>query len=126
MKERCNNPNNPAYKNYGGRGIRICDEWLKDYKVFKKWAIENGYTDDLTIDRIDNNGNYEPNNCRWVSNKVQANNRRSNVLITYKGKTQNIKQWALELGINYKTLHRRLTVYKWSIEKALTQKVKAI
>ena len=81
IKSRCFNKNELAYKNYGGRGISICEEWKNNYKAFKKWAYENGYEEHLTIDRIDNDGNYEPNNCRWVNMSTQIQNRR-NVKLT--------------------------------------------
>lgn len=107
MKQRCYNKNNNRYKHYGGRGIVVCDEWNSDFDVFYNWAYENGYDDTLTIDRIDVNGNYEPSNCRWITNLEQQNNKRNNVLLTYNGKTQTMAQWARELNINRYTVIKR-------------------
>lgn len=133
MKQRCNNPKNPAYNNYGAKGIKVCKEWEESSAEFFKWALSNGYTDDLTIDRIDSTGNYEPSNCRWIP--LSENSRRPHVgrkgnnggghffPITYNGKTQTIKEWAKELGINYTTLHKRIRTNGWSVEKAFNTKI---
>lgn len=80
MKQRCSDPGHRAFQRYGGRGIKICTEWLDDFRAFQKWALAHGYADDLTIDRIDNDGDYCPQNCRWVSRKVQSHNMCSNVI----------------------------------------------
>lgn len=116
IKRRCNNPDYCLYKGYGARGIRVCEAWL-DFENFYDWAIRNGYKKGLSIERIDNNGNYEPSNCKWATKKEQARNRRSNKLITYKGETHCVYEWAEILGINKKTLSTRL-FRGWEIEKA--------
>lgn len=105
---RCYKTNNKAYSHYGGRGISVCKEWLDDYENFKKWSLDNGYKEGLSIDRIDVNGDYEPQNCRWVTQKVQSNNTRRNVNITYNGETHNLTQWSKILGINRNTLNFRI------------------
>ena len=129
MHTRCNNPNDKAYKNYGARGISICEEW-NNYETFRIWAIKNGYQPNsksgvTTLDRIDVNGNYCPENCRWVSYKEQNNNRRNNFLLTYNGKTQTAMQWSEELGIKYSTLYARIKTYKWPVQKAFEYSVGA-
>ena len=118
MKDRCSNPNNKAYCNYGGRGIKVCDEWFNSLEKFYQWSMENGYAEDLSIDRIDNDGNYEPENCRWVDRKIQNRNKRSNHIIEYKGKEKPLCDWADEFGIGYSTILRRLDL-GWTIEEAL-------
>lgn len=125
MKERCYNKNKSNYKNYGGRGIVICDEWLKDYKTFKKWALNNGYSNNLTIDRIDNNGNYEPNNCRWATFKQQQNNKRNNHYIEYNGETKTLKEWSEYYNLNVDTLRSRLK-RGLSFEQSIQEKVPII
>ena len=119
IKNRCYNKNDTSYKHYGGRGIVVCNEWKNDFQTFYDWAMANGYSDNLTIDRIDNSLGYSPENCRWATRKEQANNRRSNKLLKYNGKTQNLTQWANELCINYDVLRNRLK-RGWSIEKTLS------
>lgn len=121
-KNRCYNKKCQDYKDYGARGIIICDEWLNNFQSFYDWAIANGYKEGLTIERINTNGNYNPNNCRWATNKEQQNNKRSNRLIEYKDKKQTISQWAEKLGIKYTTLYSRLNKLNWDIERALTTK----
>lgn len=119
MKNRCYYTNNKRYQNYGGRGIEVCDEWLNHFQAFYDWAMSHGYSDNLTLDRINVDGNYEPSNCRWVTLKEQENNRSNNHLITYNGKTQTLAQWCKERNIKYATLERRLNKYGWSIKRAL-------
>lgn len=94
MKSRCNNPNNRQYNNYGGRGIGVCDEWNNSFDNFKNWALQNGYSIDLTLDRIDVNGDYEPNNCRWTDMKTQSNNKRNNVHLIIDGEDHTVSEWA--------------------------------
>lgn len=107
MKRKCYKQNRQDYHCYGGRGIKICDNWLHDFMNFYDWSMVNGYNDTLTIDRIDVNGNYEPSNCRWTDIKTQGNNRRTNVLLTYNGKTQTMMMWAEELNLPYNTVKYR-------------------
>lgn len=123
MKARCVNCNDVRYSDYGGRGIAICDEWKNDFQSFYNWAMANGYSDELTIDRIDVSGNYEPSNCQWATNEQQANNKRTCIYVTHNGKTQTIKQWSDETGINYQTLYSRIVERNWNIERALTKAV---
>lgn len=118
MKGRCSSPSSGCYKYYGGRGIRVCDEW-QNFTPFYEWAINNGYQDNLTIDRIDVNGNYCPNNCRWITAKEQSNNTRRNHYITFNGETKTLKEWAKQLHICHTSLIERLD--RWdSVEDALT------
>ena len=119
IKNRCYNKNYNRYKDYGGRGIRVCDEWKNDFKTFYDWAINNGYNDKLTLDRIDVNGNYEPENCRWITNLEQQHNKRNNKLLTYNGETKCIAEWAKFTGLTHTILTNRILKYKWNPEKAL-------
>lgn len=107
MKQRCHNPNVDCFSRYGGRGIKVCKKWMNSYESFKEWALSHGYRDDLTIDRIDVNGNYCPENCRWATIKEQNNNRRSNVFITYNGEKHNTKEWSDITGIKAGTIRER-------------------
>ena len=131
MKQRCYNPNTKQFKNYGGRGITICEEWndkawsgtkhlSKGYVAFRDWALTHGYADNLTIDRIDVNGNYEPSNCRWITRTDQSYNKRTNNIITYKGKTQTVTEWLNELNISRHAFYDRLIKGK-TVEEALQE-----
>lgn len=106
IKDRCLNKNYAYWKNYGGRGVTVCEEW-RDFEKFRKWAMENGYREGLTIDRINNDGNYEPSNCRWTDQKTQTRNRRSNVPIEHNGERHCLSEWAEILGVPYARLHSR-------------------
>lgn len=120
MKKRCHCETYRDYHRYGGRGIKVCDEWRNDFLIFYNWAINNGYKEKLQIDRIDVNGNYSPNNCRWVTFVQQQNNRRNNRWITYNNETHTLAEWAKKVGINRHALGERLNRYGWSFEKAIT------
>lgn len=124
IKCRCYTKSSMSYKRYGAKGITMCDEWRDNFMTFYDWSINNGYTDNLTIDRIDSNGNYEPSNCRWATYKEQANNTSSNVLVTHNGESHTLAMWGEILGIQPQTLNYRINHAKWSIEKALTTPVK--
>lgn len=117
MRQRCENPNNHAYEYYGGRGIKVCNEW-QEVEPFEKWALENGYQKELTIDRIDTNGDYCPENCRWVTMLVQGNNTRKNRRITYKGRTQSLADWCRELDLDYFRTKARLNSCGYTVEQA--------
>lgn len=120
MKARCFNKNVDAYKDYGGRGIVVCDEWKNDFSAFYHWAIANGYREGLSIDRIDNDKGYAPDNCHWVTSVVQASNRRSNNTIQYNGEEHTVTEWAKILNINPKTIFNR--IYSgWDVADALTK-----
>ena len=107
MRQRCNNPNNPSYRNYGAKGVRICDEW-KEFAGFRNWAMANGYKESLSIDRIDVNGNYEPDNCRWADDTTQANNTTRNRLIDFHGEMLTMAEIARKLGTTYSTIQHRV------------------
>lgn len=124
MIERCYNEKSKSYEDYGGRGITVCDEWKNDIESFRKWALKNGYADNLTIDRKDNDKGYSPGNCRWADVSMQANNRRSNVLIEYKGETKTLMQWCREIGISFSIVQKRLN-YGWSVDRAFSEKIHA-
>lgn len=101
MKQRCYNPNAINYKKYGAKGVKICNDWLNDSRKFYEWSENNGYNDNLTIDRIDTRGNYEPDNCRWVTYKEQNNNTTRNRLITRNGITKTVSEWANYYGVSW-------------------------
>lgn len=122
MKGRCFNEKRKEYKNYGGRGISVCSEWL-DAKTFIEWALKNGYEDNLTLDRIDNDKGYQPNNCRWVSRSDQSNNKRNNRLFTHAGETKTMAQWANDNNLPYYILKKRIDKLGWSFEKAISEPI---
>lgn len=122
MKDRCNNPRCHAYENYGGRGIKVCDEWQNDPKAFYDWAVSHGFKKGLSIDRIDNDKGYPPENCRWANTETQGNNRRSNRCINYLGETHTVKEWSEILKIDYADMKSRLRS-GWSIEKIVSTPV---
>ena len=116
IKSRCYYNKNINYKNYGQRGIAVCDEWKDDFHAFYDWAMSHGYIDTLTIDRIDVNGNYEPNNCRWITHKEQQQNKQNTIKYTINNETHCLKEWCCICGVKYTTVRSRIkrgyTIYK--------------
>jgi hypothetical protein len=119
MKSRTTNENADDFKDYGGRGIKVCIEWADNYQAFHDWAMASDYAENLTIDRKDNDGDYTPDNCRWVTITEQANNRRNNSQIEHNGEAHTLREWARLTGIKYPTLQDRLK-RGWSARKTLT------
>ena len=127
IKSRCYYVNNNRYANYGGRGIVMCEEWKNSYEVFRDWAMSNGYQKDAkrgkcTIERIDVDGNYCPENCTWKTTKEQENNKTTNHFIEYQGEIHTVSEWASILSISYNTLLNRIN-HGWSVERAFTETV---
>ena len=122
MHERCGYEKHPQYHHYGGRGISVCDEW-SEYIPFAKWAFSNGYTDSLSIDRIDPNGCYTPDNCRWATMKQQANNKRTNRIVIYDDQEYTLTELAEKIGMNKTTLKERLNL-GWDIESAVEKPIR--
>lgn len=122
IKKRCYLKTHIHYKNYGGRGIIMCDEWKNDFKIFYDWSKNNGYKDKLTIDRINNNGNYCPENCRWITIKEQGLNKRTNVFLIYNGEKHTISEWSKIIKINAQTICERRK-RGWSDEKIIETKI---
>jgi hypothetical protein len=121
MRYRCNNKNLTSYINYGARGIKVCEEWDKDFSNFREWALKNGYIEGLSIDRIDVNGNYEPSNCQWITIDKQCDNKTNTIRIEYKGETKTLKQWSEILEIPRMTLYHRIFKLGWNIERAFKE-----
>lgn len=124
MKKRCYNTLDSSYPRYGARGIAICDEWLNDFNSFYKWCNENGYKKGLQIDRIDNNGNYCPENCRFVTPKQNTNNRSVTYYIEYNGQKKSVSEWAEITGICRETIKDRIEQLGWTVEQALTKPIR--
>lgn len=120
MKKRCYGAYYAEYYRYGGRGIKVCDEWRNSFETFRDWALSHGYADNLTIDRINLDGDYEPDNCRWITKQEQAYNRSDSVFVEYDGKRQTIAEWAVEKNIDYHKLYYRIKK-GWSMERALCE-----
>jgi hypothetical protein len=120
MIARCYSGRAASYPYYGARGIRVCEEWLNSPSAFFAWAMTNGYREGEYLDRIDNDGYYSPQNCRWVDAVTQANNKSNNRIITFNGCSMSLTAWSRRVGLTESALRRRITVYGWTIERALT------
>jgi hypothetical protein len=124
MKQRCYNPKATKFEIYGGRGISVCDDWRFDYMKFHVWSMSNGYADHLSIDRIEGDDGYYPENCRWISVSRQNMNKNNNRFVVYNGQEKTLMEWSKELGIKFTTLKARLDQYGWSVDEAFNKPVK--
>ncbi len=122
IKDRCLNPNNSSYERYGAKGISICEEWKNSFESFYEWSMNNGYSAELTIDRIDNSKGYFPENCRWADCFTQARNKSNCRYYTYRGQTKTLSEWSEISGIDRKTISDRIDRFGWSFEKAISTK----
>lgn len=125
IKSRCLNPNFTDYPNWGGRGITICDEWMR-FEPFYKWATSHGYRDNLTIERRNNNMGYSPDNCCWATAIQQARNKRNNRVLTYRGESKTLSAWSELVGIKAQVIGMRIDRLGWSVEKSLTTKARLL
>ena len=125
MKQRCYNPNSTVYHHYGGRGISVCPTWRNNFAAFRDWSMSNGYTKNKSIDRIDPNGNYCPENCRWASRSQQQRNKRNSQTAIYKGRETSLADIAEKTGISLRTLRSRIQILGWSVEKAVSTQVRS-
>lgn len=123
IKARCYTTTTRTYRDYGGRGIKMCEEWKNSFEAFMSWAYANGYSDKLTIERIDYNGDYSPENCKWIPFNKQQGNRRICYSIEYNGKIKNLADWCRDLDLNYNLVHNRIYKLGWSFEKAIQEPV---
>jgi len=123
MLARCTDSQDESYPNYGGRGIHVCAEWQNDFYAFQSWALGHGFSPELTIDRIDNSGDYAPDNCRWATYTEQNNNYRRNVIISFNGEQHTIAEWAKIIGVSHALIWQRIFVLKWSVSRALTEPI---
>lgn len=117
MRQRCNNSNNPRYHQYGGRGISVCEEW-DEFAAFESWALNNGYSDELSLDRIDGDKGYSPSNCRWATEEQQQNNKRDNRRIKIGDKEKTMAEWCREFNLPYRLVSDRIRTLRWSPEEA--------
>lgn len=123
MKNRCANKKCKSYKDYGARGINVCEEWANSFESFMEWALDNGYEEGLTIDRKCVDLGYFPDNCQWITKGEQAKNRRFNLSIEFNGETKTLQEWCIDLNLNYKRIHNRIHKLGWSFEKAISTPV---
>lgn len=123
MKQRCYNNSIASFKDYGGRGIKVCNEWKDSFETFRDWALSHGYSDDLTIERIDTEKDYCPNNCMWIPFNKQQGNRRICYSFVHNGESKNLADWCRDLNLDYYMVHNRIYKLGWSFEKAISEPV---